>query len=182
MFCVAETKEVVAKIPPRRVLIDRRLSVIRHSVKSLCELIPSNDRFIETLYDKKCLTETQMKEILSEQTVTDRNTRILDIMRDTSISDYDKIVDEVDGSNLHYLANLLKNGGGQSHWYMFSIFFSNLFQTVVTECMWIPVNTDLGIQQSLLQCVILSCTQTYTTYRKLFGYYCLLVVILMAKQ
>jgi len=112
VFCVVETKEVVAKILPRRVLIDRRLSVIRHSVKSLCELIPSNDGFIESLYNKKCLTEIQMNEILSEQTVTNRNTRILDIMRHTGISDYDKIVDEVDGSNLHYLTNLLRNGGG----------------------------------------------------------------------
>jgi len=53
-----------------------------------------------------------MNKILSEQTVTDRNTRILDIMTRISISDYDKIVDEVEGSNLHYLANLLRNGGG----------------------------------------------------------------------
>jgi len=128
VFCVAETKEVVAKILPLKVLIDRRSSVIRHSVKSLCELIPSNDRFIESLYNKKCLTETQMKEILSEQTVTDRNTRILDIMRDTSISDYDTIVDEVDGSKLHYLANLLKNGGGQSHWYIFQFSLVTCFK------------------------------------------------------
>jgi len=103
VFCVAETKEDAKSL---------QLSVIRHSVKSLCELIPSNDRFIESLYDKECLTETQMNKILSEQTVTDRNTRILDIMTRISISDYDKIVDEVEGSNLHYLANLLRNGGG----------------------------------------------------------------------
>jgi len=112
-FCVTETKEdVVAKIAPLSSLSDMRLSVIRHNMKSLCELIPSNDRFTESLYNKKCLTDTQMNEILSEQTVTDRNTRLLDIMTHINITDYDKIVDEVDGSELHYLANLLRNGGG----------------------------------------------------------------------
>jgi len=113
VFCVTETKEdVVAKLVPLSSLSDMRLSVIRHNMKSLCELIPSNDRFIESLYNKECLTETQMKEILSEQTVTHRNTRIIDIMTHASITDYDKIVDEVDDSELHYLANLLRNGGG----------------------------------------------------------------------
>jgi len=94
-------------------LDDVRLLKLTRNTEILVKMIDVDSSLLTHMLAARCITVTQKQIIESGSTPSQRNTTLLDFMRRTSISNYDKFIECLRASHQQHIASLLTEDTGE---------------------------------------------------------------------